>query len=27
MRDLDYRMIDLGYDHEHHMYFRPMEWS
>jgi FkbM family methyltransferase len=27
MRDLDYRMIDLGYDHEHHAYFRPMEWA
>jgi FkbM family methyltransferase len=27
MRDLDYRMIDLGYDHEHHMYFRPVEWA
>jgi FkbM family methyltransferase len=26
MRDLDYRMIDLGYDHEHHVYFRPVEW-
>lgn len=26
MRDLEYRMIDLGYDHEHHMYFVPAEW-
>lgn len=27
MRQLDYRMVDLGYDHEHHMYFVPIEWS
>jgi FkbM family methyltransferase len=26
MRGLGYRMIDLGYDHEHHCYFRPAEW-